>query len=126
MATVSTPVMAWVASIMTGTGANQSSNVTATIQITAGWEFQLPVQCQFSAVSADPVILIYPSMDGGTTYDTTAMTSFSIARISGGGLGQASIRLSTGQYAIQMQTSGPNSQTFKILTAAVVTAISNV
>lgn len=125
MATVSTPQLAWVASIMTGTGVAQSSSITATVSITAGWEIQIPVQCQFSNVSADPVILIYPTMDGGATYDTTAMTSFSIGRIASA-TGQASIRLSTGQYAIQLLNSGPNSATFRILTYAAITAINNV
>ena len=109
MATVvSTPVSTWVASIMAGTAVNQSSSLTATVSITAGWEIQIPVAVQFSNVSADPVVSIYPSMDGGTNYDTTAMTSFSVGRISTG-KGQASIRLSTGQYAIQLLNSGPRS-----------------
>lgn len=81
--------------------------------------------CQFSNVSADPVISIYPSNDGGANYDTTAMTSFSIARISTG-KGQASIRLNTGSYAIQLLNSGPNSATFFIYTQMVLTAIQNV
>lgn len=127
MATVSTPVSAWVASILTlaNGGVNQSSSITATVNITSGWEIQLPIQCRFSNVSADPVISIFPSMDGGTTYDTTAMTSFSIGRIASA-TGQASIRLSTGQYAIQMLNSGPNSASFAILTQLVVTSIQNV
>jgi len=125
MATVSNPVIAWIASIMTGTGVNQSSSITATVNITSGWELQLPIQCQFSNVSADPVISIFPSMDGGVTYDNTAMTSFSIGRIASA-TGQASIRLSTGQYALQLLNAGPNSSTFRVLTAAVITAINNV
>ena len=123
MANNSIPVGAWVASIMTGSGANQSSNLTATINITAGWEAQIPVQVQNSAVSADAICEIYPSMDGGTTYDTTPMTAFAIQRVSGGGTGQASIRLSTGQYALKFITSGPNSQTVKVLTQFYITAI---
>lgn len=122
MTTVSTPVAAWVASIMTGTGVNQSSSITATINITAGWEAVVQVQCQFSNVSADPVINVFPSLDGGAAYDTTAMTSFSIARIASG-TGRASIRLPTGQYALQLLNSGPNSATFAILTQMVITAI---
>ena len=127
MATVSTPVSAWVASILTlaNGGVNQSASITATVNITAGWEIQLPVQCRFSNVSADPIISIFPSMDGGTTYDTTAMTSFSVARIASA-TGQASIRLSTGQYAVQMLNSGPNSASMAILTQLIVTSIQNV
>jgi len=126
MATVSTPVAAYVASIMLGTGVNQSSSTTATIANALAWEIRVPVQCQMSAVSADPVIQIYASQDVGATFDTTPLTAFSIARLSGGGLGQASIRLSGGVYALQLTSSGPNSQTFKILTQEVISAINNV
>ena len=80
---------------------------------------------QFSNVSADPVISIYPSMDGGANYDTTAMTSYSVGRIATG-KGQASIRLSTGQYAIQLLNPGPNTATFMVLTQLVISAIQNV
>ena len=111
---------------MTGTGTNQSSSVTATVNVLTAWELILPIQCQMSNVSADPVVNIYPSPDGGNTYDTTIWSSFLIARISGGGLGQASVRLPRGLYAIQMISSGSSSQTFKILTAEMVTAIINV
>ena len=125
MPTVSTPVVAWVASIMAGTAVNQSSSLTATVNITAGWEVQIPVAVQFSNVSADPVISIYPSMDGGATYDTTALASFAIGRISSGN-GRSSIRLPTGQYALQLLNSGPNTATFQVLTQAIITAINNV
>ena len=124
MPTVSTPISTWIASIMAGSAVNQSSSLTATVQITAGWEIQLPVSIQFSNVSADPIVSVYPSMDGGAGYDVTAMTSFSVGRVSTG-RGQASIRLSTGQYAIQILNSGPNTATIQVLTALVITAINN-
>lgn len=124
MATNSTPVSAWVATVMAATGVNQSASVTATINITAAWEIQIPVRCQFSNVSADPIINIYSSMDGGAGYDTTPIQSFAIARIASG-TGQASIRLTTGQYAIQILNSGPNSATVSLVTALAITAINN-
>lgn len=126
MPTVSTPVSVWVASILTSTGTNQSSSIYATVNITAGWEIQIPIQVIMSAVSSDPVVNILPSMDGGANYDTSAFQSFSIARITGGGTVQGSIRLSTGQYLIQMTSSGPNSQSFALLTQLVLTSINNV
>ncbi len=126
MATVvTTPVAAWVASIMTATGVVQSASLTATCQVTAGFELQLPVRVQFSNVSADPVINVYATMDGGANYDTTPLTSFSISRIASA-TGQASIRLSTGQYAIQVLNSGPNSALVSILTSLVITSVQNV
>ena len=126
MATVSTPLAAWVASILTSTGTVQSASLYITVSITAGWEVQLPVQVNGSSVSADHVVNIYPSMDGGANYDTQAMTSFSLARVSGGGITKGSIRLSTGQYLIQMLAAGPSSQSFSVLTQLVITAINNV
>lgn len=125
MATVSTPVATWVATIMAGTAVNQSSSLTATLNITAGLEVYVPVAVQFSNVSADPVVFIYRSMDGGTTYDTTSMGSFSIGKIATG-KGQASIVLATGQYALQLLNSGPNTATIMVLTQLVITAINNV
>lgn len=126
MATVSTPVAAWVATLLALTGTSQSSNIYVSVSITGGWEIQIPVQVRMSAVSADPVVSILASMDGGANYDTTPLTSFSISRISGGGTVQGSVRLSTGQYLLQMTSSGPNSQSIAVLTQLVITAISNV
>ena len=128
MATVvSTPVLAWVASILgASTGVNQSSSLTVTAANTQGWEIMVQVKVQVSAVSNDPVINIYPSNDGGTSYDTSAMTSFALPRVSGGGITSGSIRLPTGQYAIQLLASGPHSQSFQVLTQQVITAVNNV
>ena len=120
-----TPIIANVASIMTGTGLAQSSSITATIVNTGGYEVQVPIRIQFSNVSADPIITVYRSTDNGTNFDTTGITSFSIARVTAAPrLGQASISLGTGVYALQLLNSGPNSAQFQILTQLVVTAIS--
>jgi hypothetical protein len=126
-ATVSNPVLAWTASLIAAaTGANQSSSLTTTVNITNGWEIQIPVKVQFSNVSADAVINAYPSNDGGTAFDSNPAFSISVARVSGGGLKQTSIRLPVGQYALQLLNSGPSSSTFQVLTTMVVTAIANV
>lgn len=126
MATVSTPISAWVASILTATGTAQSSFIYVTVNITAGWEVQLPVQVANSSVSSDHIVNIWSSMDGGANYDQTAFTSFAISRISGGGTARASIRLSTGQYLIGVLVAGPSSQRVAVLTQLVITAINNV
>ena len=127
MATVSNPQLAWIASLIgAATGVNQSSSLTTTVNITSGWEIQVPVKIQYSAVSADAVINAYPSNDGGATYDSNPAFSISIARVSGGGVAQTSIRIPVGQYALQLLNSGPNSATFQVLTAMVITSIVNV
>jgi hypothetical protein len=125
MATVTTPALAWTASLLGSfTGANQSASLTVTVNLTQGWEVQIPVNARFSNVSADPVINAYPSNDGGATYDSNPAFSISIARAAGA-IRQTSIRLPVGQYAIQILNSGPNSASFQVLTAMVVTAIVN-
>lgn len=126
MSTVSTPVIAWNAALLAAaTGVNQSSSLTVTVNITGNWEIQIPIKIQFSNVSADAVINAYPSSDGGANYDSNPAFSISIARASGGGLKQTSIKLPVGQYALQLLNSGPNSATFQALTAMLVTAIQN-
>lgn len=123
---VSTPVIAGQASLISAaTGVNQSSSLTTTVNITGNWEIQVPVKIQFSNVSADAVINAYPSNDGGVTYDSNPAFSISIARAAGA-TRQTSIRLPVGQYALQLLNSGPNSATFQVLTAMIVTAINNV
>lgn len=124
MATNSKPVLTWIATIMAGTAVAQSSSLTATIHITNQWEIQVPVAVRFSNVSADPVIFIYPSSDGGATYDSTAMASFAVGRVSVG-TGSSSIRIPAGQYAFQLLNSGPNTATFMILTAQILDSINN-
>ena len=127
MASVSTPQMAWIASLLTATGVNVSSSLTVTVNVTGGWEVQIPVIVQMSNVSNDPVVNVFPSYDGGATYDINPMTSMALPmnivapRTSG-----SSIRLPTGQYAIQLLASGSQSQTFSVLTGVIITAVNNV
>lgn len=126
MATISTPVSAWVASILTATGTAQSSSIYITVNLTAGWEIQIPFRVQNSTISADHVVNVYALMDGtaGGNYDQTPFTSVNIGRLASG-ISQGSIRLSTGQYLIQLLTAGPSSQTWSVLTQLVITAINN-
>ena len=119
------PKLAWIATIMAGSAVAQSVSLTATINITQEYQVRFPVAVHFLSVSADPVIKIYPSSDGGNTFDTDAMTAFSVTRVVGG-KGQKSITLSTGQYAIQLQASGPNTQTIQLLTQQILTAYESV
>lgn len=124
---IATPILAWVSTIMASSGVSQSSNLTATVHLTQGWEIQLNFRVQFSNVSNDPIVSVYPSSDGGATFDTQPMTQFAIPNVTAAPrIAQFSVRLPTGQYAIQMTSSGPNSQSWQIVTAQVITAINNV
>lgn len=126
MATSSNPILAWTASLIAAaTGVAQSSSLTTTVNITNNWEVQIPVKVAFSNVSADAVVNAYPSNDGGVLFDSNPAFSISVARVSGGGARQTSIRLPVGQYALQLLNSGPGSSNIQVLTAMIVTAILN-
>jgi hypothetical protein len=130
MATVSTPVAAWVAQLqaLSAGGVNQSASLTVTVHLTQAWEIQIPIQYSHQAnISADPIVFVFSSGDGGTTYDSNPFTAFSIARTPGAAGGRIqTIRLSQGNYCIQLLNSGPNSAFFGVLTQMVVTSVLNV
>jgi hypothetical protein len=122
---VSNPVLAWVASLQALTGIQYSASLYFSVNLTAGWEINIPIQVRFSLASADPIVNVYPSSDGGATWDATALTSFSIPRLNSASRTN-SVRLPTGQYLLQVQHAGPNSASVAVLTAMVVTAVNNV
>ena len=118
---VSTPVSTWVAQLLalSGGGVNQSASLTVTVHLTQGWEIQIPIQfSHVGSISADPVINVYSSMDGGATFDSNPFAVFVLPRVPGsaGGSRQQTMRLTTGQYCLQLLNSGPNSAMFGVLT----------
>lgn len=123
----STPSGVWQAALLTlaNGGVNKSASVYVSVNNTSGWEIQIPVQIRFSNVSADPVVSVYRSMDGGATYDTVPLTSFSIARVPGSNQ-QGSITLPTGQYLLQLLNSGPYSASFAVNTQFQINQVTNV
>ncbi len=125
--TVSTPQLAWLASLLATTATTVSGSLTTTVNITQGWEIQVPIQMTWkSGVSADAVVNAYPSNDGGATYDVNPAFSISIARgATSSVLRQTSIRLPVGQYALQILNSGPSTGSAAVVTAMIVTAIQN-
>lgn len=126
--TVSTPVLAWIAQLMSSiTATSVSGSITATVNITQGWEINIPIKMGWiSGISADAVVNAYPSSDGGATYDSNPAFSISIARPAGGGTRQSSIRLPIGQYALVIVNSGPSSGSVLVGTPVIITAIQNV
>jgi len=119
--TVATPQLAYVATIEAGTLVAQSSSITSTINITGAWEIRVPFKVQFFTNSADPIVNIFRTTDGGLSFGTVPLFSFSIPRVTGGAT-QRSFVLQTGMYAVQFLNSGPGSNTFFINTSEVVTA----
>lgn len=129
MPVASRPVCAWVAQLLAlaSGGVNQSASLTVTVHLTQAWEAQIPIQFTHGAnISADPVVNVFASSDGGTTYDSNPFTSFGLARTPGAAGGRIQqIRLSTGNYCLQLLNSGPNSAFFGVLTQMFVTGIVN-
>ena len=118
---VATPVKTWVATLNAGGFISAGQSNTVTVLITGAWEIQIPMGARYgSGVSLASAVLAYPSNDGGTTFDTEpiAATSIpataSIAKV-------ASLRLTTGIYAVETRSSSP-STTFFVLTQEVLTA----
>lgn len=122
---VATPQLAWVASIMTAAATSQSGSLTATVNITQGWEINVPVQVTWkSGVSADAIVNAFPSSDGGATYDVNPSYSVSIARGTTSSVTRStSLRLPTGQWALQILNSGPSTGSAAVLTVVVLTGI---
>ena len=118
---VATAIKAWVATLNAGGFISHGQNLTVTVAITAGWEIQIPVGVRYgSNVSLASAVFAYPSNDGGASFDTEPIAAMSIpatARVNKIG----SLRLTSGIYAIQVQSSSP-STTFYVLTQEVITA----
>jgi hypothetical protein len=118
---IATAVKAWVATLNAGGFISHGQSLTVTVNLTAGWEIQVPVGVRYgSGVSLASAVFAYPSNDGGATFDTEPIAAMSVpATASVNKVG--SLRLTTGIYAIQVQSSSP-STTFFVLTQEVITA----
>jgi hypothetical protein len=126
-ATVATPVETWTATISAGIGIGQSASFIFTVNITQAWQIKVPVIVRFPTnVSAGPQFNVYRSMDGGTTFDTVPLQPIGLP-LQSGGAQQASIKLETGQYAIQVLSGGGSAATWtvQVLTQEITTAIVN-
>lgn len=119
-----TPIQAFSPQLIAAQGLAGSSSLTATLNLTAGWEVYVPFRgVQNANVTAGPEIRAYRSFDGGTTYETSPSAAFAIARNSGVD-STITLRLDTGQWALQIVSGGPNTATVAILTQVSITAIS--
>ncbi len=124
MATVSTPVKTWVATLNAGGFISQGQSKTVTVNLTQGWEIQVPLGVRYgSNVSLATLIQIYPTNDGGATFDNVPLVAFTIPT-SASANQVASVRLTTGMYAVQMVSSSP-STTFFTLTQEILTSYLN-
>lgn len=125
MATVvTTPVFGYTAGFSAQT-MQQSTSVTATICCTGGFETLVGFLIKMSNVSADQVIKVYASNDGGTNFETNPSNQFTVPRAANAVV-RGTFRLPGGIWAIQFLNSGPNSGTFQIVTQQVLSAYQNV
>ena len=124
---VANPILTWGATIQAGIGIGQSSSYTFTIHLTQAWQVVCPIIVRFPTnVSAGPQISVYRSLDGGNTFDTVAIAPLGLARQSGT-FQQVSLKLETGQYAVQVLSGGGSSATWtiQVLTQQYLTAVQN-
>jgi hypothetical protein len=124
---VAIPVETWAATIQAGVAVGNSGSFTFTVHITQAWQIKIPVLIRFPTnVSAGPQINVYRSMDGGNTFDTTPLQPLGLPRQSGT-FQQTSIKLETGQYAIQVLVGGGSTATWtvQVNTQEITTAIIN-
>ena len=127
-AVVATPVETWAATLNAGVAVGNSGSMTFTVNITQAWQCKVPVNVLFPTnVSAGPQINVYRSMDGGATFDTVPMQPLGLPRQSGGNQ-RISVKLETGQYAVQVLAGGGSTATWtvQVLTQEITTAIINV
>lgn len=123
-----TPVETWAATVQDGVGIGQSSSFTFTVNITQAWEVRIPVEVRFPTnVSAGPQINAYRSTDGGVTFDTVPLQPLGLPRQSGGSQ-RTTLRLETGQYAVQVLSGGGSAATWtvRVLTSELITGILNI
>lgn len=121
---VATKVLAWTnTGIHAGTAVAAGNSRTFTFSLTAGWEIQIPCFAFAATASLDSGVYVYPTSDGGANYDTEPLVSFSIRTAAAhSALKAASVRLTTGQYAVELRASSPTC-TFGIRTCLVITAV---
>lgn len=123
-AVVSTPVKTWVATLQAGILTSAGISLTVSVHLTQGWEIQVPIGVRYSsAVSLATLVNVYPSNDGGLTFDTVPIQTFTIAAVASARQVQ-SIRLTTGQYIVTLTSSSPV-PSFFVLSQEVITAVAN-
>lgn len=119
---VANPVKTWVATLNAGGFISSGQSKTVTVNITQNWEIQVPMGVRYgSNVSLATLVNVYPSNDGGNTFDTVPLTQFTITTVASSSQIQ-SVRLTTGMYAITQTSSSP-STSFFVLTQEVITAV---
>ena len=127
---VATPVVAYVASINAGQALPQTGTLTFNVNIPAAWQIVLPIIFKApntANISAGPLIFVFRSADGGTTFDTQPLQSVGLARPTAAQQQQFSLSLITGNYLICAVAGGGVAATWsvQVLTQQILTSILN-
>jgi hypothetical protein len=128
MPSVSTPVMAYLASINAGAALAQTGTLTFAVNIPNAWQILLPVIFKApntANISAGPLIYVFRSTDGGTTYDTVPLQSIGLLRPTAALQQQFSMKLEAGNYLVCAVAGGGVAATWtaQVLTSQILTAI---
>lgn len=117
------PVKAWRATINAGQYLSHGQTATFLFDMTQGWEAQIPVGVRYgSNVSVATPIFVLPSNDGGATYDSEPLATFPVAIATAASAKKtATVRLTTGMYAIAVVVSSPSVTVF-LHTQEIITA----
>lgn len=129
---VATPVIAYVTSLLTNKAISNTANYTITVNIPSAWQVNIPIRIgspHTTGVSLGAQIFVYRSTDGGVSFDTVALQPMGLPRPTAADITQqASIKLETGSYVIQIQAGGNGTATtwtLNVGTYMVITAVLN-
>lgn len=125
---VANPVETWAATLNAGVAVGNSGSMTFTVHLTQGWAIRIPINVLFPTnVSAGPQANVYRSTDGGANFDTVPLAPVGLPRQSGTSA-KFSLKLETGQYAVQVMVGGGSTATWtvQVLTQEITTAINMV
>lgn len=126
--TVYTPSVAYVASIEAGRALPATGTLTFALNVPSIWQITVPIIVKAPNTannSSGPLVFVFRSADGGTTYDTIALQSIGFARPAAAQQQSMSLRLEGGNYQVCVVMGGGQASTWSVqaLTQQVLTAI---
>lgn len=127
---VATPVMAYVASADAGRALPQTGTLTFQVNCPTAWQAVVPVKTMAPNTannSSGPLIYIFRSADGGTTFDNIPIQSLGFARPTAAQQQSLTVKLEAGNYLVCVVMGGGVASTWSVqsLTQQWLTAVLN-
>jgi hypothetical protein len=127
---VATPVQAYVASAEAGRALPQTGTLTFQVNCPTEWQRVVPILTRAPNTannSAGPLIYVFRSADGGTTYDNIPLQSLGFARPTAAQQQSITLKLEAGNYLVCVVMGGGVASTWTVqsLTQQSLTAILN-